>query len=123
MVVMSDQRFPRPYRIRNSAEFNLVYRRRCSSADDVLLVYGRKNQLAHARLGLSVSRRVGGAVTRNRWKRLIREAFRTQRERLPAGCDWVVIPRSQGKPTLAEVSASLLKLTGNIAPRLEQGKR
>lgn len=120
---MSDRRFPRHYRILDSRQFNRVYRRRCSAADDVLLVYGAKNPGEHARLGLSVSRKVGGAVTRNRWKRLIREAFRTQRELLPAGVDWVVIPRSKRQPTFDEVSASLLKLSGKVSKRLERPKR
>ncbi len=120
---MSDHRFPRQHRLRNSRQFNLVYRRRCSAADDVLLVYGRRNDENSSRLGLSVSRRVGNAVKRNRWKRVIREAFRTQRAELPGGCDWIVIPRSPDKPTLAEVSASLAKLTARLAKRLEREKR
>jgi ribonuclease P protein component len=95
-----------------------VYARRCSQSDRTIVLYGCENGLDDARLGLSVSRKVGGAVVRNRWKRLIREAFRTTRCRLPSGIDFVVIPRRDATPSLEALQASLIVLAERVARRL-----
>src|SRR4051794_35075985 len=71
------------------------------------------------RLGLSVSRRVGGAVERTRVKRVLREAFWAEAERLPAGSDYVVVARPEAGP-LAEregtpgVQAALAELVDGL---------
>jgi ribonuclease P protein component len=119
---MGDNRFLPKYRIRRTGEFQRVYTRRCRASDDWLLVFGRANGLDHPRLGLSVSRKVGGAVVRNRWKRLIREAFRLSRPRLPEGVDLVVIPRQGVVPELAALLESLPRLAGRISRRLARDK-
>ncbi|HET6572371.1 MAG TPA: ribonuclease P protein component [Fimbriiglobus sp.] len=112
-------RFPAHLRLKSPAEFKAVYDRKKSASDDVLIVYAAENGRPHPRLGVSVSRKVGNAVVRNRYKRLFREAFRLTRPELPAGVDLVLIPRPQaGAPTLNVLKASLLKLAHLAAKKL-----
>jgi ribonuclease P protein component len=117
---MTDQRFGARRRLRTKADFERVYQGRCSASDGRLLVFAAANELPHARLGLSVSRKVGGAVVRNRWKRLLREAFRLSLAELPPGVDLVVIPRGSQRPELASLRQSLCQLAGRLARRLER---
>src|SRR5262245_37012583 len=116
--LMTSQRFPTRYRLRAAEDFERVYKRRSSASDGALLVYADCNGLPHPRIGLSVSRKVGGAVTRNRWKRLLREAFRLSREELPQGVDLVAIPRVSDPPPLAALQAALVRLATRAARRL-----
>ncbi|MBI3839313.1 MAG: ribonuclease P protein component [Planctomycetia bacterium] len=115
---MTSQRFPAQFRLRSTADFDRVYSRRCSASDAVLLIYVRQNDLSHCRIGLSVSRKVGGAVQRNRWKRLLREAFRLSRSELPPGIDIVAIPRSGAEPCLQSLQAALVRLVRRAAEKL-----
>jgi ribonuclease P protein component len=112
-------RFPQSFRLKSPAEFKRVYDRKRSAADDRLVVYVCENGLSYPRLGLSVSRKVGGAVVRNRYKRLFREAFRLTRHDLPPGIDLVLIPRARSEPpAIDELKASLVKLSTQAARRL-----
>ncbi len=116
---MGDQRFLPAYHIRRGADFKRAFGRRCAASDQMLLVFGHPNGLAHPRLGLSVSRKLGNAVARNRWKRLIREAFRLRREQLPTGVDLVVVPRQGAEPQLGSLLNSLPRLAARVARKLE----
>lgn len=100
--VMSVRRSGRG-RLSRSAEFDRVFRHGRSHAgrDLVLYVFPRGSDGGPPRLGLSVSRRVGGAVQRNQVKRLLREAFAQECARLPDGSDAVVIAR-RGASELAQ---------------------
>ena len=89
----------------------------------MLVVYGLENGLPHARLGLSVSRKVGNAVVRNRWKRLLREAFRLQLAELPSGLDLVIGPRADATPELDGLKDSLRQLARRIDQRLKKEQR
>lgn len=75
------------------------------------------------RLGLSVSRRVGSAVTRHQWKRRIREAFRLSQHDLPAGHDFVVVVRGRVPPAVGELEGMLRSLVGQAVARLRRRDR
>jgi len=81
--------FPRRMRLLRPADFSRVYDTRQSASVGSLVLYAAVNRddPSAVRVGLSVSRRIGSAVVRNRWKRRLREAFRAVRARLPAGSD------------------------------------
>jgi ribonuclease P protein component len=95
-------RSPRRRRLSRSAEFERVYRQGRSKGNRFLVLYAFPreddgNDDAGPRLGLSVSRRVGGAVERNRVKRVLREAFWEEAARLPSGSDYVVVARPDAR--------------------------
>jgi ribonuclease P protein component len=115
---MDCKRFPASYRVRRAADFRRAYQRRSSAADRRIVVYGCPNGLSHPRLGVSASRRLGGAVVRNRWKRLLREAFRLTCPQLPGGIDLIVIPRANAEPTLASLMDSLPRLAGCVGRKI-----
>jgi ribonuclease P protein component len=117
---MISERFLPHYRLRSNADFQRVYDRRCSASDGLLLIFVVKNGLSHPRLGLSVSRKIGGAVVRNRWKRLLREAFRLSRTELPEGLDIVAIPRPGAEPALRPLRDSLQRLAARASTKLRE---
>ena len=74
-------------------DFEAVFQEGINSASRYLVMYARPNELNVSRFGLSVSKKVGKAVMRNRLKRLLREAMRKGLEGLSPGYDFVIIAR------------------------------
>ena len=115
--------FAKSKRLVSNGQFKEVLARGLRVSDGLLTLYMAKNDCGHSRLGVSVGKSCGGAVVRNRIKRLLREAFRQSQDRIPAGFDYLVmISRSYTKSdksghkeairqlTFQQVSASLLSL-------------
>jgi ribonuclease P protein component len=110
-------------RLSRSAEFERVYRQGRSKGNRFLVLYAfprSEDEPEGSRLGLSVSRKVGGAVDRARVKRCLREAFWAEAERLPDGSDYVVVARPDARE-LAErdgmpgVRQALAELVDQVA--------
>jgi ribonuclease P protein component len=142
LFVAKRLKFRRGQRLTHAREFAAVYGARVSRASGPLVLHARPRNGGGWRLGLSVGRRVGGAVERNRLKRMLREAFRLEQENLPlreaagegggeggggagrggdregrggrAGYDAVVVVRPHRPLSLGEYRESLVKLAAAV---------
>jgi ribonuclease P protein component len=114
-------RFPKRMRLLRPAEFARVMAARSSAADGMLRMYAATSDLDHPRLGLTVSRKVGGAVERTRWKRGLREAFRLVQHELPA-LDLVCLPQRTSEPDVQRLRESLVRLARQLETRLAAGR-
>ena len=85
--------FPKQYRLLRRSEFQRVYEQGQRRSASLCTIFYRPNGLAQTRLGITVPRRLGTAVLRNRIKRRVREIFRLHRHELPGGWDIVLNPR------------------------------
>jgi len=74
-------------------DFELVFKEGVTSASKYLVMYAKPNELSFNRLGLSVSKKVGKAVTRNRIKRLLREAMRKPLHGVTLNYDFIIVAR------------------------------
>ena len=91
---------PKRRRLSRSGEFDRVYRDGSSHATRYLVLYTfprKDEEREEVRLGVSVNRKVGGAVERNKVKRVLREAFWDLADRLPPRHDFVIVARSEIK--------------------------
>ena len=111
---MPRQTFPKSRHLRSPREFDAVYAAKTREARGPVTIYAKPNELKHPRLGLSVSRKVGTAVRRNRIRRLLREAMRLMQHDFPAGYDLVVVVRPHEPLMLADyqrlLAGAVLKL-------------
>ncbi|MBL6830478.1 MAG: ribonuclease P protein component [Pirellulales bacterium] len=130
-------RFSAAMRLSGQRAFSRVFAARKTAGNGSVVVHAAARPAEEppragvpaVRLGLSVSRRVGSAVERNRWKRRLREAFRLSQHKLPAGYDFVVVVRGRVPPEVAELQAALRVLSEQAAfqsrrrPRSPHGRR
>ncbi|MCR4908438.1 MAG: ribonuclease P protein component [Lachnospiraceae bacterium] len=84
--------------LKNTGQFDPVYREGKAKADRYLVMYVLKNNLQSNRLGISVSKKVGNSVVRHRLARLVRETMRLRGEMFNRGLDIVVVIRASANP-------------------------
>lgn len=117
-IAMTEHRLPKRLRLLRPGEFERVFAAHCSASNHLIALHGAANQVDHPRLGLAVSRRVGGAVQRNRWKRVLREAFRLTQHDLPP-LDFVCVPCGQSPPTLSHLVQAIAALAARIQSKIQ----
>jgi ribonuclease P protein component len=99
---------PLTHRLRQRSLFGRVYGKGRSSATDLIVVYALPTKGQAARVGFSVSKKIGNAVVRNRVKRLLREAIRTYLPVISRGYDIVIVARKKApEAALADLSKSV----------------
>jgi ribonuclease P protein component len=111
VLAAADLRLPKECKLRSRKEFLKISREGRRLVGQILTIDRRATNSLSPRFGITASRRYGNAHERNRFKRLVREAFRTSRFLLPSGLELNVYPRQAAKrATLASVREELLVL-------------
>ena len=109
------ERFLRRYRIERGSDFRVLYNEGRRINCQWFVLFARENDLGYHRLGITVSRKVGGAVTRNRVKRLLRERFRRSFADIPHHFDFVVnAKRSSAQAKYSELRQEFLSAARKI---------
>ena len=113
------QHFPKSSRLVHSGEYSDVMKHGQCVADGSLVLFAKVQPHGEVtRLGVTIPKKTGSAVVRNRWKRLIREAFRTQAEKLPRGLDIVVRPKKDAEPSWDAIERGLPRLVQRASRKL-----
>lgn len=106
--------------IKQNHQFRRLYQRGKSAAGSGLVIYCRKNRLAHNRLGITASTKLGHAVARNRARRRLRETFRLNSPRLKQGYDIILVARHRViSMPWKELQRSFLHLADKLGLLLE----
>jgi ribonuclease P protein component len=108
--------FPQEIRIVRSSDYRAIYKAGRKIHSKRFILFIRTNDVGHSRLGLTVSRKIGGAVVRNRVKRLFREIFRKSTGEIPTQLD-IVINAKTGC-----IKASYLELRAEFLDALQKAR-
>jgi ribonuclease P protein component len=92
---MPDEKFPRAERLRKRIEFKRAEKNKVARlVTKHLVILAAPNDLPRVRIGLTASKKIGGAVVRNRAKRLLREIYRRNKYLFPQGHDYILIAKN-----------------------------
>ena len=117
MASKASEEFPRQHRILRPADYRAIYETGLKIHSKGFVLFVRNNDLDHDRLGITVSRKVGGAIVRNRIKRWFREIFRRHSADLPNHFDFVVnAKRGCGESTFSDLRAEF----GSVVRRISR---
>ena len=118
MVNAPAEKFPRSVRIVRSSDYQAIYKTGFKIHSPHFVLFSRGNALGYSRLGITASRKVGGAVVRNRVKRLFREIFRRSLNQIPNRFDIVVNAKSNCDGVhYEELQTEFLKTVKKLAER------
>lgn len=110
---MADERFPKAERLRKRREFKSVDAHKTARyVTPNLVILCAPNPENLTRIGLTVSRKIGKSVVRNRVKRLLREAYRQHKEVFLPGQDYVLIARSARMTSPDTIAREIIKALG-----------
>jgi len=118
--------FGKDKKLVSDKQFKAVLDRNLRVSNAMLTLYMAENECGYPRLGVSVGRTCGNAVVRNRWKRLLREAFRQNQDKIPAGFDYLLMISYQWlkktakveQPLFEQVKASFLALVNEAVDKI-----
>ena len=102
--------FPKKLHLRAKRDFDAVFDTRKRRARGPLAIHSRPNGLDFSRVGITIPKKVGKAVLRNRIRRLLREVFRLSQSELPVGHDWVFLVRPHEPLQLTQYQALVKEL-------------
>ncbi len=98
-------------RLKKNEDFRRVYRKKRSMANRLLIIYILENKYEYNRVGFTVSKKVGKSVIRNRVKRLLRESYRLNEEKILQGYDIIFIARNTAsKASYREIENAMMHL-------------
>ena len=112
--------FGKTQRVTRSGDFTKIIRLGTCVADGTLVLFALPTASADQsiRIGITIPKKTGNAVQRNRWKRLIRESFRVQQVALPKGYEFIVRPKRGASPSWRAIEKSIPHLARKAAKRV-----